>query len=69
MLDGQFSSVQQAMGTPRGRDEAGFAYLAAFVEEMKASGFVADRIAAHRPASAWRRRRSGVAARSESAVR
>ena len=27
VLDGQFSSVQQAMGTPRGRDEAGFAYL------------------------------------------
>ena len=47
VLDGQFSSVQQAMGTPRGRDDAGFAYLQAFVEEMKASGFVADRIAAH----------------------
>lgn len=47
VLDGKFSSVQQAMGTPRGRDEAGFAYLSAFVEEMKASGFVADRIVAH----------------------
>lgn len=47
VLDGKFSSVQQAMGTPRGRDDAGFAYLHAFVEEMKASGFVADRIAAH----------------------
>ncbi len=47
LLDGKFSSVQQAMGTPRGRDEAGFAYLTAFVEEMKATGFVADRIAAH----------------------
>ena len=47
VLDGRFSSVQQAMGTPRGRDEAGIAYLRAFVEEMKASGFVADRIAAH----------------------
>ncbi len=47
VLDGQFSSVQQAMGTPRGRDEAGVNYLKAFVEEMKASGFVADRIAAH----------------------
>jgi polar amino acid transport system substrate-binding protein len=47
VLDGKFSSVQQAMGTPRGRDDAGFAYLSAFVEEMKASGFVADRIAAH----------------------
>lgn len=47
LLDGKFSSVQQAMGTPRGRDEAGFAYLTTFVEEMKASGFVAERIAAH----------------------
>jgi polar amino acid transport system substrate-binding protein len=47
VLDGKFSSVQQAMGTPRGRDGAGFAFLRAFVEEMKASGFVADRIAAH----------------------
>jgi len=47
VLDGGFSSVQQAMGTPRGRDEAGFAYLRAFVEEMKATGFVGERIAAH----------------------
>lgn len=47
VLDGSFSSVQQAMGTPRGRDPAGIAYLAAFVEEMKADGFVGDRIAAH----------------------
>jgi polar amino acid transport system substrate-binding protein len=47
VLDGRFTSVQQAMGTPRGRDGAGFAYLQAFVEEMKADGFVADRIAAH----------------------
>jgi polar amino acid transport system substrate-binding protein len=45
LLDGRFSSVQQAMGTPLGRDGAGFAYLCEFVEEMKASGFVADRIA------------------------
>jgi len=47
VLDGTFSSVQQAMGTPRGRDHAGFNYLWAFVEEMKTSGFVADRIVAH----------------------
>jgi polar amino acid transport system substrate-binding protein len=47
LLDGKFSSVQQAMGTPRDRDEAGFAYLSAFVEEMKATGYVAERIAAH----------------------
>jgi len=47
LLDGRFTSVQQAMGTPLGRDEAGFAYLREFVEKMKASGFVAERIAAH----------------------
>ena len=47
VLDGKFSSVQQAMGTPRGRAAAGIVYLRAFVEEMKESGFVADRIAAH----------------------
>jgi polar amino acid transport system substrate-binding protein len=47
VLDGRFASVQQAMGTPRGRDESGFEYLRAFVEEMKSSGFVAERIAAH----------------------
>jgi polar amino acid transport system substrate-binding protein len=47
VLPGSFSSVQQAVGTPRGRDEAGIAYLRAFVEDVKASGFVAERIAAH----------------------
>lgn len=47
ILDGRFTAVQQAMGTPRGRDEAGFAYLQAFVEDAKASGFVADLIDQH----------------------
>ena len=32
--------IRQAMGTPKGRT-AGARYLAAFVEDMKASGFVA----------------------------
>ena len=41
MLDGRFMEIQQAMGTVKGRD-AGARYLRAFVEEMKASGFVAD---------------------------
>jgi polar amino acid transport system substrate-binding protein len=40
VMDGSFMAIEQAMGTPRGR-EAGAAYLRAFVEEMKASGFVA----------------------------
>jgi len=41
LLGGRFMDIQQAMGTAKGR-EAGAAYLRAFVEEMKASGFVAD---------------------------
>jgi polar amino acid transport system substrate-binding protein len=41
VMDGRFMEIQQAMGTPVGRD-AGAKYLRRFVEEMKASGFVAD---------------------------
>jgi polar amino acid transport system substrate-binding protein len=41
VLDGAFQEIRQAMGTPKGRD-AGARYLRAFVEGMKASGFVAD---------------------------
>ena len=41
VMDGRFMEIQQAMGTPKGRD-AGARYLRAFIEEMKASGFVAD---------------------------
>jgi polar amino acid transport system substrate-binding protein len=44
ILDGQFTAVQQAIGTPRSR-EAGAAYLRAFVEEAKAAGLVAEAIA------------------------
>ena len=47
MLDGRFTAVRQAMGTPRDRDPAGFEYLRTFVEAAKASGFVAARIEAH----------------------
>jgi len=32
--------IEQAMGLPKGRD-AGLAYAKTFIEEMKASGFVA----------------------------
>jgi polar amino acid transport system substrate-binding protein len=46
VLEGRFTSVQQAIGTPRGRDAAA-AYLRAFVEETKASGLVAELIARH----------------------
>ena len=43
VMDGHFMEIQQAMGTPKGRT-AGAGYLRAFVEDMKASGFVADAI-------------------------
>jgi polar amino acid transport system substrate-binding protein len=41
VMDGRFMAIQQAMGMPKGRTAA-TAYLRAFVEEMKASGFAAD---------------------------
>ncbi len=41
VLDGRFMEIRQAMGTVKGRD-AGACYLHGFIEEMKASGFVAD---------------------------
>lgn len=47
VLDGGFFAVQQAIGTPAGRDSAGIDYLRAFVEAVKASGLVADLIAVH----------------------
>ncbi len=47
MLDGRFMEINQAMGTSKGRDE-GIKYLRAFVEEMKASGFVARALERHR---------------------
>jgi polar amino acid transport system substrate-binding protein len=46
VLDGRFTAVQQSIGTPRAR-EAGATYLREFVEEMKASGFVAGSIERH----------------------
>ena len=48
LLPGRFMVIRQAMGLPKGRGEAACALLAAFVEEMKASGFVADALARHR---------------------
>jgi polar amino acid transport system substrate-binding protein len=44
VLDGQCTSVKQSIGTPKGRD-AGAKYLREFVEDAKASGFVARSIA------------------------
>jgi len=41
VMDDKFMEIRQAMGAPKGR-VAGARYLSAFVEDMKASGFVAD---------------------------
>ncbi|OGA52575.1 MAG: ABC transporter substrate-binding protein [Betaproteobacteria bacterium RIFCSPLOWO2_12_FULL_62_13] len=43
ILDGRFTAVQQAIGTPKGRD-AGALYLREFVEDIKATGLVARAI-------------------------
>jgi polar amino acid transport system substrate-binding protein len=39
-MDGRFMAIEQAMATARHRAEAA-EHLQAFIEEMKASGFVA----------------------------
>ena len=44
ILDGGFTAVQQAIGMPR-TSEAAASYLRAFVEDVKASGLVAEVIA------------------------
>ncbi len=46
LLPGRFMVINQAMGTPISRAAAG-TYLKAFIEEMKASGFVAASLQRH----------------------
>ena len=46
LLDGRFTVVQQAVGTPKSR-EAGARYLREFVEDVKASGLVGRAIETH----------------------
>ncbi len=46
ILDGQFSAVQQAVGTPR-KNTTAAAWLAKFVEDAKASGLIANLITKH----------------------
>lgn len=41
VIDERFMEIRQAMGTVKGRDK-GARYLHGFIEEMKATGFVAD---------------------------
>jgi polar amino acid transport system substrate-binding protein len=45
VIPGRFMAIEQAMGTVKGRDAAA-ACLCTFIEEMKASGFVARALAA-----------------------
>jgi len=47
LLPGRFMVIRQAMGLPKGRDARAAAFLAAFVEDVKASGFVAQALARH----------------------
>ena len=52
VLPGRFMVIRQAMGLARARGPAGAAALRAFVEEMKASGFVAGAMRRHDVAGA-----------------
>lgn len=47
LLDGHFMVIEQAMGVPKRFGAEAAAYVSAFVEEMKASGFVAQAMARH----------------------
>lgn len=46
MLPGRFMVIEQAMGVPKGRTAAQ-AWLSQYIEEMKASGFVAQALRRH----------------------
>ncbi|MBS7777986.1 ABC transporter substrate-binding protein [Acidovorax sp. CCYZU-2555] len=47
LLPGRFMVIQQAMGCPKSRGEDAARVLSGFVEEMKASGFVARALQRH----------------------
>lgn len=47
LLPERFMVIRQAMGLARRRGDAAHAYLGAFVEELKAAGFVAQALARH----------------------
>jgi polar amino acid transport system substrate-binding protein len=47
LLDGHFMVIEQAMGVPKRFGAEAAAYVSAFVEEMKASGFVAQAMVRH----------------------
>lgn len=52
ILDERFMVIRQAMGVPKARGDEAAAYLSRFVEDMKASGFVATSLARHHIAGA-----------------
>ncbi len=47
LLPGRFMVIEQAMGLPKTRSPEAQAYLKKFVEDLKASGFVAQSMARH----------------------
>ncbi|MBY4897083.1 ABC transporter substrate-binding protein [Cupriavidus sp. AU9028] len=47
LLNERFMVIRQAMGLPQSRGSAAAAYLHAFVEDMKANGFVAQSLKRH----------------------
>ena len=47
LLPGRFMVIEQAMGLPAARGDAAARALSAFVEQAKASGFVAAALARH----------------------
>jgi polar amino acid transport system substrate-binding protein len=47
LLPGRFMVIQQAMGLPKGRGAEAAEVLRQFVDDMKASGFVAEALARH----------------------
>ena len=48
LLPGRFMEINPAMGTPKGRSGEAVAYLRAFIEEMKSTGFVGIALVRHR---------------------
>jgi polar amino acid transport system substrate-binding protein len=52
LLDQRFMVIRQAMGVPKAKGNEAAAYLSKFVEDMKASGFVAASLARHQIAGA-----------------
>ena len=48
LLDGRFMVINQSMAVAKNRSPEAVRYVAAFVEDMKSSGFVANALKRHR---------------------